>query len=96
MAAAGLTKSYSANTSSDEVITHNGKAGVILVGFAAGVSGGTVTLKHTVGDVDVTIDSLSASGGTQFVSPLGKLKLQVSGYAGSGNIDVIVKPLNEH
>lgn len=94
--ASGISKAFSANTATDETVTHNGKAGVILVGFAAGVTGGTVTLKHTVGDVDVTIESFTASGGAQFVSPLGQLKIQVSGYAGSGNINVIVRPLNDH
>lgn len=85
----GISKEFTTNTS--EVFSHNGKTGVFLVG---GTGSGTFTLSHSIGGEDVTIDTLSASGGTQFVSPLGKLKITTTNMSGSKT--VIVRPLNEH
>jgi len=85
-------KTYEENGSDDN--PHNGKTGVILVGFNTGT--GTITLSHKVGTEDVTIDTFTASGGSQFVSPLGVLKVTASGLSGDANITVNVAKLNEH
>ena len=87
----GLVKTYSANGS--DTFDHNGKTGVVMVGYPSGVTG-TVTLSHAVGPTDVTIESFTASGGAQFVSPLGTLKITVASLAG-GNVSVIVQPLSD-
>ena len=87
----GITKTYSANGT--DTFDHNGKTGVAIVGFPSGVTG-TVTLSHQVGTTDVTIETFTASGGAQFVSPLGNLKVAVTSLAG-GSVSVIVQPLSD-
>tara|TARA_E500000178_G_scaffold339402_1_gene380817 strand:- start:573 stop:842 length:270 start_codon:yes stop_codon:yes gene_type:complete len=84
----GLKKTYTANGS--DTFDHNGQAGVIAVAVASG--SGTITLSHNIGGVDVTIDSFAASGGAQFVSPKGELKVTASGIS-SATIHVEVQPL---
>lgn len=83
----GLKKTYTANGS--DTFDHNGQAGVIAVAVAGS---GTITLSHNIGGVDVTIDSFAASGGAQFVSPKGELKVTASGISGA-TIHVEVQPL---
>ena len=86
----GLIKTYTANGS--DTFNHNGKSGVIAVAVASG--SGTITLSHSVGGTDVTIDSFTASGGAQFVSPQGTLKVAASGIS-SATIHVEVSPLSD-
>ena len=84
-----LVKTYTSNTS--DTFEHNGGAGVIAVAVASG--SGTITLSHSVGGVDVTIDSFTASGGSRFFSPKGNLKVTASGIS-SATIHVEVSPLS--
>ncbi len=90
----GINKTYTAaQDGTNETFTHNGKTGVLLVGVNSG--SGTVKLQHQVGSKWVTIDSLTADGGTQFVSPQSNLRIVTESWS-SGNISVVVRPLNEH
>ncbi len=84
-----LKKTYTANGS--DTFEHNGQAGVIAVAVASG--SGTITLSHSIGGTDVTIDSFAASGGSQFVSPKGELKVTASGIT-SATIHVEVAPVS--
>ena len=84
-----LVKTYTANGS--DSVEHNGGSGVIAVAVASG--SGTITLSHSVGGVDVTIDSFTASGGSRFFSPSGTLKVTSSGIS-SATIHVDVAPLS--
>ena len=90
----GIDKTYTANQDgTNETFKHNGKTGVFAIGVNSG--SGTVKLQHQIGTKFVTIDSLAADGGTQFVSPMGTLRIVTESFS-SGNISVVVRPLNEH
>tara|TARA_R100000234_G_C4882094_1_gene127802 strand:+ start:174 stop:437 length:264 start_codon:yes stop_codon:yes gene_type:complete len=83
-----LYKTYTSNTSDE--FEHNGRTGVIAIAKNSG--SGTVTLSHKIGTVDVPIDSFSDTGGAQFVSAKGTLKITTTGFS-SGNFTVHVEPL---
>lgn len=91
----GIIKQYTANDATGTTLKHNGKTGAFLVGIPSGTTA-TVELSHAVGSEDVVIETLTASGGAQFISPLGTLKLKVTNYSGGGTVTAIVRPLNEH